>query len=364
VVVPTPVARYLDRLRIGTKRLSLLQLSKASTEEPKSFGVFLGSFNNPPTVNQARLLSQWEVLVLDPLQDGVLDALSICQHTSTHILGRLDVRSLVKTDSSSNSDEVIQALHIVAQTLTTYFMNPEGEQSPFTGILLAHCQTHFQPAVLNSIAKYINGLGVDLWLEMGPPDYLTERQCRDINMEYIRGIVCRNGTIRPDGDRQNFFQMTEMRTAMRAIAAQRVAHGPPLMMWETVDDGVEVPYAVVQRSFNWCRYNSAKVWIGPEAALTDADVAAEQTVAEQPLGALMWLKNDENMKAHDAWRSNDEVRPSMRCWIFAHELIIRLYTDLSDGLRPRGAVRFAAVLHPRLDGAPTIIAALAWQRTS
>jgi hypothetical protein len=104
-------------------------------------------------------------------------------------------------------------------------------------------------------------LGLDLWLEMGPPGYLTKRQCRDINMEYIRGIVCRNGTIRPDGDRQNFFQMNDMRTEMRAIASQRVAHGPPLMMWETVDDGIEVPYAVVQRSFNWCRFNSATVWI-------------------------------------------------------------------------------------------------------
>jgi hypothetical protein len=313
VVVPTPVAKYLDRLKVGTTRLSLLPPSKAVGEELKSFGVFLGSFANPPTANQGRLLSQWDVVVLDPLQGGVLDALSTCQPTSTHILGRLDVKTLVKSDKSTNSDEVIQCLYLLTQTLTTYFKTPEGEQSPFTGVLLADCQTHFQPAVLNGVAKYINGLGLDLWLEMGPPAYLTERQCRDINMEYIRGIICRNGTIRPDGDRQNFFQMNDMRTAMRAVAAQRVTHGPPLMMWETVDDGIEVPYAVVQRSFNWCRFNSATVWIGPESALTDADVAAAQTVTEQPLGALMWLKNDDNMKAHDAWRTNDQVSLLPRC---------------------------------------------------
>ena len=96
------------------------------------------------------------------------------------------------------------------------------------------------------------------------------------------------------------------RTAMRAIAAQRVPHGPPLMIWETVDDNVKLQYAVVQRSFSWCRYNSALCWIGSAAALTDAAVSAA-TSSEKPLGALMWLKNEDNMRAHDLWRSNDQV---------------------------------------------------------
>jgi hypothetical protein len=160
---------------------------------------------------------------------------------------------------------------------------------------------------LNSVAKYINGLGLDVWLEIGPPLYLSERHARDINMELIRGIVCRNGTIRRDGDRQNYFQMTEMRTAQRLIAAQRVVHGPPMILWETVDDGVRLQYAVVQRSFNWCRFNSALVWIGHESALTDADSAAALTVAEKPLGALTWMKDEGNMKAHDVWRANDQI---------------------------------------------------------
>ncbi|KAH8586586.1 glycosyl transferase [Bisporella sp. PMI_857] len=302
-VVPTPVARYLDRLRSDSQQLSL---QKRSTEELKSFGVFLGSFANPPTSSQTRLLSQWDVLVLDPLQDGVLDALSICAPSSTHILGRLDVRAIVKSDASSSSDEVIRSLGTVARTLTTHF-NQKDMQSPFTGVLLADCQTHFQPVVLNEIAKYINSLGLDLWLEMSPPAYLTERQCRETNMQFIRGIICRNGTIRPDGDRQNYFQMTEMRTAMRTVAAQRVRHGPPIMMWETVENGVEPQYAVVQRTYNWCRYNSALCWIGPAAALTDAETAVTRTVADKPLGALMWLKGDDIMKAHDAWRSNDHI---------------------------------------------------------
>jgi hypothetical protein len=238
----------------------------------------------------------------------------------------------VKSDCSSNSDEVIRSLGIVAATLTTYFKNQNGEQSPFTGVLLADCHSHFQPAVLNEIAKYLNGLGLDLWLELSPPAYLTERQACSINMKFIRGIVYRNGTIRPDGDRQNYFQMTEMRTTMRAVAAQRVSHGPPIIMWETIDDGMKLQYAVVQRTFSWCRYNSALCWIGHEDALSDADAAATRTVAAKPLGALMWLKDEDVMKAHDLWRSNNQVQPSPSnsyCTRNNH-----FVSDLSELMRP------------------------------
>jgi len=198
---------------------------KSSSEELKSFGLFLGSFANPPTPAQQQILTQWDVIVLDPLQDGVINALSTCQSSSTHILGRLDVQKLVKSDGSSTSDDVIQSLATISQTLTSCI-----KQSPFTGVLLANCHTHFQPAVLNRLAEYINGMGFDLFLEMAPPAYMAD-QSSDIKMQLIRGLVYRNGTIRPNGDRQNYFQMTEMRKAMRAVAAQRVSPSPLTMMW-------------------------------------------------------------------------------------------------------------------------------------
>ena len=306
--MPRSVARCLARLCSNSKPIA----ARAAVEdEPKSFGVYVGSFTNPPTTQQAHLLSRWDVLVLDPLKDGVLDALSTCGSPSTHIVGRLEISTLIKSEKSSSHDDVIRAIGIIAQTLTTRFTTPQeipsASTSPFTGVLLADFEAHFQPPVVNEIARYIRGLGLDLWLEMAPPAYLPERECRAINMELVRGVVCRNGTIRPDGDVQDYFQMASMRTAMRAIAAQRVRHGPPLMIWETVDDNVKLQYAVVQRSFNWCRYNSARCWIGPAAALTDAAVSAAASVSEKPLGALMWLKNEDSMRAHDWWRSNDQV---------------------------------------------------------
>lgn len=308
--MPRSVARYVARLRNSSKPIAEKRAVVAENE-PKSFGVYIGSFSNPPTSQQACLLSRWDTLLLDPLEDGVLHALSTCGSSSTNIIGRLEISTLAKSDGSSSHDDVIRAIGIIAQILTTRFTTPQdisssSSASPFTGVLLAGFKAHFQPPVLNEVAKYIRSLGLDLWLEMAPPAYLTERECLDINMQLVRGIVCRNCTIRPDGDIQDYFQMTSVRTAMRAIAAQRVPHGPPLMIWETVDDNVKLQYAVVQRSFNWCRYNSALCCIGSAAAMTDA-VSAAASASEKPLGALMWLKNEENMRAHDSWRSNDQV---------------------------------------------------------
>lgn len=313
--MPAAVARYLDHLKRDTLPLksdnASLCSEKSSARDFSSFGVYLGSFEYPSTPDQDRLLSQSDVLVLDPLQDGVLDALS-CQRSLGHVVGRLDVRSLVDSDNSSDNDKVIRSLGVVASTLVTFFKRQQDMQSPYKGVLLADCQSHFQPVVLNELVKYIYGLGLDIWLEMSPPAFLTEHQCRGIDMKHVRGIVCRNGTILPDGDRRNYFQMAEMRAALRVIAAQKPMGGATTAMWETVDDGVKVPHEVVQRTFKWCNYNSAMCWIGPQAALTNAKTSIAKTVANEPLEALMWLKGNEVMKAHDIWRSNDKVRSSAR----------------------------------------------------
>jgi hypothetical protein len=292
------VTRYIAKLGGNTTKLSV---SKAPQGELKSFGVYLGSFENPPTESQAGLLSLWDVVVLDPSKLGVIDALTSEDSTSAHVVGRVDVQSLAKSDAASNGDEMIRTLDDLTKHIVNYF------QSPFTGVLLANFQSHFQPAVINETAKFLRGLGLDVWLELSAPDYLTDRQAREINAKLIRGIIYRNGTIRTDGDRQNFFQMARMRTTMRAIAGQQVTHGPPQMMWETINDDADIQYAVVQRSYSWCRYSSCLLWIGHEAALTDAEAAATETVGQQPLGALMWLKDDDIVKVHDTWRNNEQV---------------------------------------------------------
>jgi hypothetical protein len=252
-------------------------------------------------------LSQWDVVVLDPLAKGVADALSSCADLSPQVLGRLDVRSLTGAERASGPDEVLRSIRSVEEAITNSFKSSTGSDALFTAVLLANFIDHFSPAVTNELISFITSLGLEVWLEMGPPNYLSNQQARNINMKNVGGIVYRNATIRTSGEHQDVHQMETMRTAMRAVAAQRVVHGPPTMLWETIDDGIEHQYAVTQRCYNWCRYNSALPWIGAASALFDAEVAALHTISEQPLGALMWMKNDKHMKSHNKWRENDKV---------------------------------------------------------
>ncbi|KAF7587108.1 hypothetical protein BBP40_007714 [Aspergillus hancockii] len=303
--VPAAISRYLHHL---TKDARPFRTEKFTAKDLQSFGVFLGSVSNPPTPEQEHLLRQWDILVLDPLQEGIANTLS-GQATSSYALGRLDVRALAGSDCTTNNDEVIQALGIVNNTLDTSFKSQDA-QSPFKGVLLADCYSHFQPVVLNELVKYINHIGLDVWLELSPPAYISEQQCREIDMQRIRGIIYRNGTILPNGESRDYFQMTEMRTVMRAVASQKSMGDSSIAMWETVNDEVELSHPVIHRTFKWCNYRSTMCWIGPQTALTNAEVAIAKTVTEEPLGALMWMKDNGAIEAHNAWKSNEKVRPS------------------------------------------------------
>lgn len=281
---------------------------EGTPEEYSSFGVYLGNFDSPLTHAQADLIVRWDVIILDPYASGVEDALASCAQRPRQVLGRFDVRSLTNLEVASNDEDIMHAIKMLDQTLKARFPNDSGTESPFTAILLANFSHHFSPPILNELVAYINSLGFTVWLEVSHPDYLSDEECRQIRMNRIAGVVYRNGTIRIDGEQQNYHQMSPMRTMQRAIAGQRCAHAPSMMLWETVDDAVEHQYAVTQRCYNWCRFNSALPWISSVSALTDADAAWKYTVKDKPLGALMWMKNDANMKAHNIWRTNDMVR--------------------------------------------------------
>lgn len=346
--VPTAISKHFDTLRQNTLIASLenrhdtqvpnvkgekgSQTRVAEEESPKmnekekekelnTFGVYLGSFARPPTPSQTRLLHLWDVVVLDPFADGVVSGLEAENAlASSHILGRLDVVRLTRSDGSKSTKEVIGAVDAVSHVLRNVFRH---QSARFTGVLLADFTLHFQPLVLNRLVNYIKSLGLDVWLELSYPNYLTLSECIQIDFHRVRGVVFRNATIRTDGLQQNVHQMGALRTAQRGIAKQKVPQGLPMMLWETVDHGAALDYAICQRTFAWCRYNSAIPWIAPSSALYDADVALEQAVTSAPLGALMWLKDENNMKAHDFWRLNNDIFQD-------HDDSADLYRSLDD----------------------------------
>ncbi|KAF2667969.1 glycosyl transferase [Microthyrium microscopicum] len=302
--VPPAVAAYIDELKRFVKPLR--QVREKASQNPKTFGAFLGGMSSPPTAHEGSLLSNWDMIVLDPRQAGVLDAATY-QCTSAHILGRLDVRTLMGSDRSSNPAEINQCLGAISQALTNNFRRAGETDSKFTGVLLANWTNHFTPIICNRLIDYILALGFEVYLEISPPAFLNEEQVQELNMSLVRGVVCYNGTILPDGERRNYFEMVPMMPALRAMAGQAVIRDACIMMLEALDDNAEVRHAVVKRSYDWCRFKSAISWIGPNSALTNAEIAYRKTVVGEPMGAMMWLKEDINQKLHETWRLNDTI---------------------------------------------------------
>ncbi|KAI1843142.1 hypothetical protein JX266_010669 [Neoarthrinium moseri] len=332
--ISPPVARYLRNMRRKIKHNPPAALAEEPVgERTKTFGVFLGSFSDPPTQAQLDLLSRWQVFAVDPFQPGVLNVLQTNRASSQEILARLDVCKFISSNSIVSHDDVVQSLENLTQTFETLLGNAQGGATPFTGILLTNFRSYYQPAIINELAKYVRYLGRELWLELSYPNYLTKAEAQEINMSFVRGLVYRNGTIRPDGDRQNYFQMEPMRAVMRAVAAQCASHGPKLVMWESVDDSDQLQYSVVTRTYNWCTFNSALCWIGHNDALYDADIANIRTLTAKPLGALMWLKDEDNMRAHDAWRENDHIATTSQGHEEIYEHLAPFISDLPARLQ-------------------------------
>ena len=285
--------------------------------KPTSFGPYLGAFATPPTEAQSLLLSKWELIILDPLQPGVLDAVinSPGRTVSPHLVGRLQLDKILQDLAASEKRSTNQSFDAIITTVKTSFRTSHSEQSNFTGILLAGWEGQFTTPIFHQLTQFLVTLGFAIYLEISPPAFLEDGKILD--NDSIAGVVIRNGTILTDGERRDYFQMTSMKHAVKAFVSQSCYRQFVVMLWELHDDDIKVSNAVVKRSFNWCNFYSAISWIGPTMALYDAAICKP---TQEPLGAFSWLKDSRVMKIQDAWRTNSKVRELSIRWLYiAHK---------------------------------------------
>jgi hypothetical protein len=242
---------------------------------------------------------------VDPFQEGVLEAVYTKCHAK-HIVARIDVGACAPSGRPTDTAEVLKCIGMLTQTIIANIKR-SGRETPFTGLLLANWRNSFSPMICTKYTSFLKGLGLDIYLEVSEPDFLTQTEVRRLDMTQYQGVVLKNGSILKSGDRRNCYQMANMQPVLRAVAAQACVRSISLMMWEGIQDDVVLDLAVARRSFTWYKYYSAISWIGPEAALMDAQIARARTLADEPLGSLMWLKNDAVMDAQEFWRFNDTV---------------------------------------------------------
>jgi hypothetical protein len=270
--------------------------------KPSSFGVYLGSLSTPVSEEEAQILSRWEAVVLNHSESGVLDALN---HESLplgpHIIARLDLLIIVDSMLMEHEVDMLRVVYLVSNIIRQYLRLPD-QRRYFTGILIAGWQKCVPIPLLNGIAKLCSSHGLDVFLEIGPPDYLD--QVQQLNLQQFAGAVVRNGTILPNGERRDFFAMDKMKTTTKAFVSQSCLRPFTTLIWDTIDDNAELSHAVTRRAHMWCSYHGAMPYIVRQAALTDM---SQVCWYEEPLAAFQWLKNRKVMGIHERFRTTRVV---------------------------------------------------------
>ena len=103
--------------------------------------------------------------------------------------------SLAGPEASYRASDVIKNINVLVTMINTRLGGVSPQPSSFTGLLLANFPKYFRPAVVTELARLVSDMGLDVWLELSHPDFLTEADGRSIDMRLIQGLVYRNGMV-------------------------------------------------------------------------------------------------------------------------------------------------------------------------
>lgn len=247
------------------------------------------------------MLSQWDLLVFDPLQRGVVEAMLSGLYTlPAQALARIDVELAAGEISEKPIASVTEWLIRLMGACKVI----SSHQNIVTGILIANWERHMNVPIIKEFIYLVNSLGLSAYLEASAPLFLSDPRLAELNE--VRGLVIRNGTISKNGEERDAFQMAEMRPTIKAFVSQACVRSFVVMLWETIDDNAVPSNAIIKRCYQWSRFYSALPWIGSTSALTSAELSLYQ---REPFGAFDWLKELRVMKFHERWRSNQLVSP-------------------------------------------------------
>ncbi|CAA9966934.1 Glycosyl transferase [Pyrenophora teres f. maculata] len=325
---PTSLPRSVqERIQLLSNDSSVVRKSHVLPTKLASFGVYLGQLSTPATQEEISILSQWETVVLDHCQPGVLEAVSNESiPMGPHIIARLDLSKVITFSAMESDAEMSRAVYVLSWTIQQTLRKPDQKRY-FTGVLVAGWRDCVSIPLLNGLAKLLSAYGLDVHLEIGAPDYLDGIRKLDIGL--FAGMVVRNGTIMSNGDRRDFFAMDKMKTTTKLFVSQACQRPFVTMMWDTIEDDAELSHAVVRRAHMWCSYHGAIPYFPRQRALTNID---EVRPCDEPLAAFQWLKDRRVMDVHDNYRAARTLSPGFSSIVDDYLPLQMIFPFLADAL--------------------------------
>lgn len=291
-----------ERIHLLSRSANESRKKYALRSKPTSFGVYLGTVSTPVTENEAQILSQWDAVILDYREPGILDIVSDDQvPLGPHILARLDLVQTLNSIADNTEVQLSRVVYIISRIVRQNLRQPDKTRY-FTGVVLAGWRERLSIPLLNGLVKLLSAHGLDVYLEVGPPEFLEGVEKLDVGR--FSGLIVRNGTILPDGERRDYFAMDKMKTTTKAFVSQACQRPFLTMMWDTIDDEADLSHAVVRRAHMWCSYHGAVPYFTRHRALRSIyDIRS----CAEPLAAFQWLKTRKVMDVHEKYRTTRKV---------------------------------------------------------
>ncbi|KAF2471083.1 uncharacterized protein BDR25DRAFT_342843 [Lindgomyces ingoldianus] len=293
-----------ERIHLLSQTAKPVRSKQPLPSKPSSFGVYLGILNTPLAEEEKQIISQWEAIVLDHCEPGVLEAVNDDSlPLGPHIIARLDLLQILNFAAMDNEVDMLRAVYLISKTIRQTLRQPDRHRY-FTGVLVAGWRERISIPLLNGIAKLCAAHGLDVFLEIEPPDFLDKVE--KLNLKLFAGVVVRNGTILRNGERRDFFAMDKMKTTTKAFVSQSCLRPFIVMMWDTVEDDAYLSHAVARRAHMWCSYHGAIPYLARQGAITDI---SQVRSCEEPLAAFQWLKDRKVMGVHEKFRTTRVLSP-------------------------------------------------------
>jgi hypothetical protein len=140
---------------------------------------------------------------------------------------------------------------------------------------------------------------------------LSPKECTDIDMNLVRGVNCRNGTMLPDG---TWCDYCEGRLRNHTCPGEVSLQGQPRHDVLGNPRGprgrnrVDLRRGLAKRQVVQMQLRCELDYAQP--ALVDCQGAQAETLDEKPLGALAWLKSRPSTDAMASWREQRRRAPT------------------------------------------------------
>jgi hypothetical protein len=136
-----------------------------------------------------QILSEWELLIFDPSQPGMVDAMSSGFYpVSSQSLARLDVEYVV---GRSERPHIVSLVEWVASHIE-HSEKMTGHHRCFTGLVISNWDDYLPSLVLETFIRFLSSLWLSVYLEVSAPHFLRDVSLAEL--DDVTGLVICNGT--------------------------------------------------------------------------------------------------------------------------------------------------------------------------